>query len=172
MICESCGIEFFEDWRKDPHNKKIRPLRFCSRSCANHRFHTLETKAKISESLLRKPKRFCKECGKELSHNNVSGICRDCHPHRTQIDRQREYRKSRKKVLVEYKGGKCQRCGYDKCLEALEFHHRDPSEKDYSVASSSARKKYDLASDKKEVDKCDLLCSNCHKEVHFLLRAG
>lgn len=66
-----------------------------------------------------------------------------------------------KKALVKLKGGKCERCGYDKCLRALEFHHIDPNEKDFQV---SAFKNYSRL--KKEVEKCMLLCANCHAEIH------
>lgn len=41
------------------------------------------------------------------------------------------WRKRTKIALVEYKGGKCCICGYNKCIEALEFHHLDPSQKDF-----------------------------------------
>jgi hypothetical protein len=68
-----------------------------------------------------------------------------------------------KKLCVEYKGGKCQACGYDKCLAALEFHHRDPEEKDYTISQKSFPS-FDEA--KKELDKCDLLCCRCHREIH------
>lgn len=66
-------------------------------------------------------------------------------------------------MLIEYKGGKCERCGYNKSMRALEFHHLDPSEKDFGISKQINRNINDL---KKEVDKCILLCSNCHAEIH------
>lgn len=65
---------------------------------------------------------------------------------------------------IEYKGGKCQVCGYDKCLSALEFHHRDPSQKEFSFSKfrSQTFGKRAIV----ELSKCDLLCANCHREVH------
>lgn len=72
------------------------------------------------------------------------------------------WRKKAKIKLVEYKGGKCERCGYNKCIDALEFHHLDPNEKDFSIAGKS----WALERLKKEADKCILVCSNCHKEIH------
>ncbi len=75
------------------------------------------------------------------------------------------YRKKRfliKKELVEYKGGKCKMCGYSKSLRALQFHHLDPSEKDFNIGGVST-----LNEDvKKELDKCILVCANCHSEIH------
>ncbi len=69
-----------------------------------------------------------------------------------------------KEKLVEYKGGKCERCGYNKCITALEFHHLDPNEKEFGVGNFEV-----LSFDKckKEVDKCILVCSNCHREIHY-----
>ena len=66
-------------------------------------------------------------------------------------------------MLIAYKGGKCQMCGYDKCERELEFHHLDPSEKDFGISKTLTRS---VASLKEEVDKCILLCSNCHAEEH------
>ena len=47
------------------------------------------------------------------------------------------WRKRTKELLVEYKGGKCESCGYDKCIEALEFHHIDESTKEFQVSGST-----------------------------------
>lgn len=67
-----------------------------------------------------------------------------------------------KRRAVEYKGGCCQVCGYSKFLGALEFHHTDPAQKDWTVAKNHRA----WESLKPELDKCTLLCSNCHKEEH------
>ena len=75
-----------------------------------------------------------------------------------------EKRKRYKKELVEYKGGKCEICGYDKCISALEFHHKDSSKKDFGISESSFSRS--LESLKEEADKCILVCANCHRELH------
>jgi hypothetical protein len=61
------------------------------------------------------------------------------------------------------KGGKCQVCGYCKCLQALEFHHRDSLTKKFKLSGINLTK-YTWAEILIEVEKCDLLCSNCHAE--------
>ena len=61
--CEICGKEILEDWRKDKDTRKT-PLRFCSRSCANTRHHSEETKLKIGENCKEKFKSW-KETHKE-----------------------------------------------------------------------------------------------------------
>ena len=72
------------------------------------------------------------------------------------------WRSRTKQKLVDYKGGKCIKCGYNKYNGNLAFHHLDPSKKDFTITGKSiAFEKLKL-----EVDKCELLCHNCHGEVH------
>ena len=76
---------------------------------------------------------------------------------------------ARKAKAVEYKGGRCSKCGYSRSMSALEFHHKVPSEKDFDWG------KIRLQSEEKmlaELDKCVLLCANCHREEHDLIRAS
>ncbi len=79
-----------------------------------------------------------------------------------------DWRRRTKEKLVEYKGGECIKCGYKKCIAVLEFHHLDPKEKDFTIGGKS----WSLEKLKKEVDKCILVCSNCHKEIHYELKYG
>lgn len=73
----------------------------------------------------------------------------------------------RKKIeLVEYKGGCCEKCGYNKSIGALQFHHIDPRIKDFQISGKS----YSFERLKKEVDKCIMVCANCHIEIHEELR--
>ncbi len=73
------------------------------------------------------------------------------------------WRRRTKRKLIEYKGGKCEICGFSKDVPcAYDFHHKDPQEKEFQI--SSRIRKYETL--KKEVDKCMLLCKNCHAEIH------
>ena len=75
--------------------------------------------------------------------------------------------KRRRKVrlkAIEHLGGKCIKCGYEKYPEVLEFHHRDPSQKDFNVSSKGHSRSWERV--RKEIEKCDLLCANCHRELH------
>ena len=72
------------------------------------------------------------------------------------------WRKRVKQKLIEYKGGKCEFCGYDKCNRSLQFHHLDPNKKNFSISGKSLS----FEKLKNEVDKCVLVCSNCHCEIH------
>ena len=71
-------------------------------------------------------------------------------------------RQKRKQELVYIMGDKCILCGYDKCIAALEFHHIDKSQKERQLSSGNCHSWED---DVKEVKKCALVCSNCHKEI-------
>ena len=64
---------------------------------------------------------------------------------------------------IAYLGGKCSLCGYNRCYDAFTFHHKNPQEKDFSIGGNHCRK---WESIKAELDKCLLLCYNCHQEVH------
>lgn len=76
-------------------------------------------------------------------------------------------RKKLKIQAVAYKGGKCSECGYDRCVEALCFHHTDPTQKDFNIAKSGHTRSW--ARMVVELDKCVLLCHNCHSETHSKL---
>lgn len=73
-------------------------------------------------------------------------------------------RQNTKIKLIEYKGGKCIKCGYSKNYPSVyDFHHRNPEEKEFRISDGNTRSLEQL---KKEVDKCDLVCANCHREIH------
>ena len=74
-----------------------------------------------------------------------------------------------KKKAIDYKGGHCSRCCYDKYYGALQFHHRNPEEKDVNWTKLRLRS-WDKITE--ELDKCDLLCANCHAEVHNEIRSS
>lgn len=71
--------------------------------------------------------------------------------------------------LIAERGGGCQRCGYNKSLSALSFHHRDRSSKTFNM---SAMTSHSEAKVRREAEKCDLLCSNCHHEIEDEFRAS
>lgn len=72
-----------------------------------------------------------------------------------------------KRMAADYLGGACKLCGYNNYIGSLEFHHRNPKEKDFSIHSSLSWEKILC-----ELDKCDLLCANCHREQHERLRGN
>jgi hypothetical protein len=78
---------------------------------------------------------------------------------------QQERGRSRKRDLIKMKGGGCEICGYKKSMAALCFHHLDPSDKKFELdIRNLSNRRWDYILD--EAFKCQLLCSNCHMEIH------
>ena len=69
-----------------------------------------------------------------------------------------------KLLCAIFKGGKCAKCGYSACIAALDFHHKNSDNKGFAISNKSGSSWKTI---KKEVEKCVLLCSNCHREEHF-----
>lgn len=72
-----------------------------------------------------------------------------------------------KEKAIAYKGGCCACCGYNKFYGALEFHHTDPTQKDVDWGKLRLRSWDKITS---ELDKCVMLCANCHREEHHKSR--
>jgi len=68
-----------------------------------------------------------------------------------------------KSMSIEYKGGKCQVCSYMKYNGALELHHVDKTNKSFGIGEKGYTRSWKIV--KAELDKCVLLCANCHREV-------
>jgi hypothetical protein len=75
-----------------------------------------------------------------------------------------ERRRKLKRLLVEYKGGKCSVCGYNRSIGALDLHHSDDSSKSFGLSVRGLTRSWRRL--KEEADKCVLVCANCHREIH------
>lgn len=91
-----------------------------------------------------KPMYWCKECQKNKERNK----------YQDKVNQINEY----KKTLC------CKKCG-EKRFYLFDFHHRNPEEKDYAISDHS---RASLETIKSEIEKCDVLCANCHREWHYL----
>ena len=77
-------------------------------------------------------------------------------------------RKRVREMALEFLGGRCVRCGYDRCIEALEVHHLESSEKDFGISAKGYTRSWNRI--RTELEKCELLCANCHRETHAKLQ--
>ena len=68
-----------------------------------------------------------------------------------------------RETAIEYSGGKCAICRYSKSKRALPFHHLDPKKKDFGLSEKGITRSWEKTT--RELDKCILLCANCHMEV-------
>lgn len=102
----------------------------------------------------------CLNCGKDTEKNN-----KYCSHNCSSVFNNKTRGTERKLKLVEMYGGKCQNCGYNKCVAALHFHHVDPQQKEFQLKQRSlASKTWEKVI--AEANKCILLCANCHAEHH------
>ena len=118
----------------------------------------------------------CPQCGVDriCEKRNAYRICAKCFKNRGKKFDQEEYSKKRykeikrtsKEYAIKYKGGCCELCGIDNLPQCCyHFHHKDPSAKKFSVSPKLAQKITDEVLE--EIDKCLLLCANCHAIVHW-----
>lgn len=98
-------------------------------------------------------KTICIRCGREKNCGRKH--CNSCNVTLS--------RKKRAKKVREHFGGKCTLCGYSKCLEALEFHHRDPTQKNFTISNGGTKAIRNIII---EAEKCIMVCANCHREIH------
>lgn len=90
--------------------------------------------------------------------DSVCKVCRKLNGH--------ELRKKFKLACLAYKQtASCELCGYNKSYKALDFHHLDPNKKEFHMAEYSATRLELTDKVKKELDKCQVVCANCHREL-------
>lgn len=167
MICNKCGLVFKTKQIIDGKERNLQNRKYCL-SCSPFNIHN--TKNLLLNNNVDENYKLCLKCGlvkhisnfrKRKKENGFSSYCIEC-SRKHDVDRFRRY----KQEAVDYKGGKCEICGYKKCIGALEFHHVNPGEKDSDFHKMKRR---NFNSFKSELDKCIILCSNCHREIHWLL---
>jgi len=109
---------------------------------------------KNREKLLKKASQYRK--------NNPEKIRQYRKNHRKeQHKKNKQYYKEFRKFIDEYKLSKgCAICGYKKCAAALDFHHK------YEDKKFGVSRYYGFKKLKEEMEKCEILCANCHRELH------
>ena len=180
MTCSNCEKEFTSKIKEAKFcssscaatfNNKLYPKRKLSNKCANcsntcfasrkycsKECYRVGIKAKKTSKDLEQIDHYCqnKTCNKQLTGTKTKWCSNTCNI--TQL------RRDLKLQSIDYKGGCCSLCGYSKCVRALHFHHLDPKQKDFAISSCGHTKTWEKM--KIELDKCILVCSNCHAELH------
>ncbi len=162
LVCSHCSIKYTTKWAP-----KNRGRNYCSRSCAlryNPRRH-LEGKCAKCETVITVANKFCVECRKEYQESLKTSTLAKRKASVTKSVSRRA--KQLKQMAIDYKGGSCNTCGYNKCVGALHFHHENPSTKLFSISG----KTFSWKRIQSELDKCLLLCANCHAEAEEKLRS-
>lgn len=162
--CRNCGKEFKQLVVIDGVERNLSKRRYCL-ECSP--FGRRNRKILESQGRPRNGVKFCSRCKetKPLSEfypkrtTEFTSYCKIC----TGMEsKQRQWKF--KKACLEYKGARCTRCGYSRCISALDFHHLDAGAKEFTIS----RLRFYTFSDKvkAELDKCIVLCANCHREEH------
>jgi hypothetical protein len=157
MYCRKCQIKISVKVLIDGKVRNLNNRKYCL-SCSPFKTNNRQ-KLEQNIPILEGTKRNCSSCLKEFVFRRHRAMtvefCSAC------LSKKR--RRAIKLKAVEYKGGKCQNCGYNKCIGAMDFHHLDPQEKDFTISGSAGK----WETIKNELDKCVLLCKNCHAEQHY-----
>lgn len=136
LICSPFGMSNTRDLTKEPFDLKERQCIVCKNRLPLNCFYK-----------------------KKRGHRQYQTTCKECFKKQVMLRRFKNKQKA-----VDYLGGKCKKCGYGKCINALEFHHRDTKTKEVELAII-LKSGFDKI--KKELDKCVLLCCRCHRELIY-----
>ena len=130
--------------------------KYCSKHCE---YLARQLRKKTNQGL--KTPRKCLICENEFIPKSAAAnqrqCCYKCMPEGTQYTRSQFL-----DLIRKQRGGKCERCGYNAYLGALDFHHLDSSKKDFTIGDRDFKLKDCL----EESKKCILICANCHREIH------
>ena len=157
-----------QDLEKSKETGKIYWICECDCGCGTTKSIRSDALCQVTvggcNNMLGTQEKECPKCHKKFftkKQAKTRRYCYDCVP---EYSSGAELRKIIKRWSLDYKGHKCECCGYDKCTEALEFHHINSKEKDFNISDRNI--KLDWEEIKKELDKCIVVCSNCHREIH------
>lgn len=149
--CRKCGVYFPLKQVIEGKPRILKSRKYCL-VCSPFGQHNTR---KLDES---RPELIyvCSICGDRYNagHRHYKNYCGSCRSVRR--------RQTLKRMAIEHMGGRCQLCGYDRCVQALHFHHLEPHEKEFTFANYS--RSWERL--RVEIEKCVLLCGNCHTEVH------
>ncbi len=158
--CKECKSKFPNKIVLNGRQRVLNTRKYCLKCSpfGSHNTVPIHIRTKLKGKRLQ-----CERCSKKYRYIKNQGhtthYCNSCHTHIKNHEK--------KKQCVDYKGGKCQKCGYSKCIDVLTFHHFNPRKKKFGIAGNYNRSWHSLQA---ELDKCILLCLNCHGEQHDNLR--
>lgn len=158
--------------------KKIKMVEMLGGKCKNCgetriqvlSFHHLESEEKEYEP---SKLRSCRWSNIEKEIIKCVCLCENCHRelHSLKIAETNRYNKNKKLLLECINKFSCEKCGYDKCNSSLCFHHINPKEKEFVISENINGELYFVSDIKlhiiNELNKCKVLCSNCHQDEHF-----
>jgi hypothetical protein len=176
--CLKCSREFPNRMMIDGAFRNLQRRKFCL-NCSpfgQHNTKNLVAPARSGDTpklnvLLTGGKSRCPSCQETLDitqfYARRDGTARNTYCKKCANKQTMERQQRLKELAVIYKGGRCAHCGYDRYIGSLEFHHLDPQAKEFALSHSRSTTFEKI---RPELDKCILLCSNCHREEHARLK--
>ena len=163
-LCINCGVATMKT-PSDIRRRKSNNF-FCSQSCSASFNNKLRPRRE------KRPKvrqvKYCFLCHSVNDNQNskfCSQKCRKKSKLMSYVKSSKKLFNKRKNEFIKLKGGHCQICGYNKNRDAMVFHHINPCEKKFKLDSTNLRR-LSLTTALIELEKCTLLCVNCHVELH------
>lgn len=153
-ICHNCSKPFPCKIYIDGKQRNIAGRRYCLNCSPFEKHNTRKLE------LPQLPKHFkvlkiCNRCNRELRISRNAKECGTC------VGRERRDKaKNRARSLF---GNKCLICNYNRCPNALTFHHKKPEDKEFSLSSNW---QLSWSQIENEIRKCILVCNRCHVELH------
>lgn len=154
--CLKCEDSVPARIRVDGKLKNLQNRKYCLK-CSPFGSHNTR---RIHEDIKKHKQCICSMCNRLYTYTREYGhtmsACNSC--------LQKKRRHEKKLELIKIAGGKCEVCGYSKCLKALEFHHVDESKKCFGLTETNLHLSWKKIL--KELKKCILICCRCHREIH------
>lgn len=150
-ICKKCNQRFPCHVNIENKSRNLSSRKYCL-DCSPFGLHNTKPLHNVVD---KKSNTHCQQCGKELPEEWNKPKCGVCYVN--------NHRKNKRQWAIDHKGGCCCLCGYNKTNRSLCFHHLNEDEKEIRLSSDHTVSWERL---KKELDKCILVCANCHGEIH------
>ena len=161
-ICKKCGDKFKIRVIVDGKERNLCSRKYCLECSPFGKHNTLKLNGAETRHLKHQHdlQRVCQRCKREYLLDTSKGhgpkFCNSCRSLIRKIKLKAEF--------VALLGGRCSKCGYNKCIASLHFHHKNAEYKLFQLSGNFNRSRAVLLI---EVKKCELICANCHGEEHF-----
>jgi len=147
--CQECGED--RPWVLSFHHKEPKEKDYCIKTIKNYRWSMIE---------------------KEVLKCKL--VCHNCHHkiHFLEVPKNNKRNENKVMILDFLKKNKCEKCGYDESNKSLHFHHKNLEDKKFAISQFTNSKRIKSINEIgqaiiEELNKCDLICSNCHFDSHF-----
>lgn len=161
-VCKQCNVEFPNRIKIDDRWRNIQRRQYCVK-CSPFGLHNTKQIHLAGIPV----KRICRKCGEKDSkkfYGHKKSLCGKCSTKENVAAC-----RAKKQKAIELMGGSCKYCGYNKCAGSMDFHHTNAKLKDKNFHHMRFWSWNRIV---KELKKCELVCKNCHGEIHAKMYNG